>query len=42
MAELKARLEKSCRANTKQHFASAVVALVQELNSQRVQTSSGK
>jgi hypothetical protein len=27
MAELKARLEKSCRANTKQHFASAVVAL---------------
>jgi hypothetical protein len=36
MDDLKARLEKSCRSNTKQLFAEAVVALVQELHPQRV------
>jgi hypothetical protein len=42
MDELKARLEKSCRANPKQHFAQAMIALVQQLNPQRVRTSGGK
>jgi hypothetical protein len=42
MTEIKASLEKSCRANTKQHFAAAMVTLVQQLNSRRVQTSTGK
>lgn len=42
MDELKARLEKSCRANQKQHFAEAVIALVQELHSQRVRVDAGK
>jgi hypothetical protein len=42
MAELETGLEKICRANTKQHFAEAMVTLVQELNSRRVQTSTGK
>jgi hypothetical protein len=42
MEELKARLEKSCRANTKQHFAEAVITLVQELHPQRVKTDTRK
>lgn len=42
MDELKARLEKNCRANQKQHFAEAVIALVQELHSQRVRVDAGK
>jgi hypothetical protein len=42
MDELKARLEKSCRANTKQYFAEAVIALVQELHPQRVRAEAGK
>jgi len=42
MDELKARLEKSCRANTKQYFAEAVITLAQELHPQRVKGESGK
>lgn len=42
MDELKARLEKSCRANNKQYFAEAVIALVQELHPQRVKADAGK
>jgi hypothetical protein len=42
MDELKARLEKSCRANNKQYFAEAVIALVQELHPQRVKADEGK
>jgi hypothetical protein len=42
MDELKARLEKSCRANNKQYFAEAVIALVQELHPQRVRAEAGK
>ena len=42
MNDLKARLEKSCRANPKQHFAEAMIALVQQLNPQRVKAPSGK
>lgn len=42
MDELKATLEKSCRANPKQHFAQAMIALAQQLNPQRVRTSGGK
>jgi hypothetical protein len=42
MEELKARLEKSCRANTKQHFAEAVITLVQELHPQRVKVETRK
>jgi hypothetical protein len=40
MDELKTRLEKSCRANPKQHFAEAVITLVQELHPQRVKAES--
>ncbi|HEU4345362.1 MAG TPA: hypothetical protein VFU31_27740 [Candidatus Binatia bacterium] len=42
MGELKARLEKSCRANRKQYFAEAVIALAQELHPQRVKADSRK
>jgi hypothetical protein len=42
MSDLKARLEKSCRANGKQHFAEAMIALVQELHPQRVRADAGK
>ena len=42
MNDLKARLEKSCRSNTKQLFAEAMVTLMQELNPQRVKTDAGK
>jgi hypothetical protein len=39
MGDLKARLEKSCRANTKQYFAEAMISVVQELNPQRVKAA---
>jgi transcriptional regulator of NAD metabolism len=42
MDDLKARLEKSCRANSKQYFAEAVITLVQALHPQRVKADSGK
>jgi transcriptional regulator of NAD metabolism len=42
MDELKTRLEKSCRANTKQYFAEAVIALAQELHPQRVKAEGAK
>ena len=42
MDELKARLEKICRANTKQYFAEAMVTLAQELNPQRVKAAAAK
>jgi len=42
MDDLKARIEKGCRANPKQHFAEAVIILVQELHPQRVKAESGK
>jgi hypothetical protein len=42
MDDLKARLEKTCRANGKQHFAEAVITLVQSLHPQRVKADSGK
>ena len=42
MDDLKARLEKSCRANGKQYFAEAMVTLVQQLNPQRVKADTGK
>jgi hypothetical protein len=42
MEELKARLEKSCRANGKQYFAEAVITLVQELHPHRVKADAGK
>jgi hypothetical protein len=42
MDDLKARLEERCRANGKQHFAEAVITLVQELHPQRVKTDRGK
>ena len=40
MDDIKARLEKNCRANPKQYFAEAMIAVVQQLNPQRV--TSGK
>ena len=42
MDDLKARLEKSCRANAGQYFAEAMFALAKELNPQRVKAVSGK
>ena len=42
MADLKDRLEKSCRTNTKQHFAEAMLAVIQQLNPQRVKVGTGK
>jgi transcriptional regulator of NAD metabolism len=42
MDELKTRLEKSCRANTKQHFAEAVITLTQELHPQRAKADMKK
>ena len=42
MDDLKARLEKSCRSNPKQHFAEAVVTLVHDLHPQRVKADAAK
>ena len=42
MDDLKARLETTCRANSKQYFAEAVITLAQELHPQRVRVESGK
>ncbi|HET9881247.1 MAG TPA: hypothetical protein VFS81_05795, partial [Candidatus Binatia bacterium] len=42
MDDLKARLEKSCRANGKQYFAEALINVVQSLHPQRVKADSGK
>ncbi len=42
MDDLKTRLEKSCRANTKQYFAEAMISLMQQLNPQRVKADTGK
>lgn len=38
MDDIKVRLEKGCRANPKQYFAEAMIAVVQQLNPQRVRT----
>jgi len=38
MDDVKNRLEKGCRANPKQYFAEAMIAVVQQLNPQRVKT----
>jgi hypothetical protein len=40
MDDIKARVEKSCRSNARQYFAEAMIAVVQQLNPQRV--TSGK
>jgi hypothetical protein len=42
MEELKPRLEKICRANTKQYFAEAMITLTQELHPQRVKAAATK
>ncbi len=42
MDDMMSRLEKICRANPKQHFAEAMVTLVQQLNPMRVATDPGK
>ena len=42
MDDLKLRIERSCRANTKQYFAEAMITLAQELHPQRVKSDSGK
>ena len=42
MADLKDRLEKSCRTNTKQHFVEAMLAVIQQLNPQRVKVGTEK
>ena len=38
MDDIKVRLEKACRANPKQYLAEAMIAVVQQLNPQRVRT----
>lgn len=40
--ELKPRLEKICRANTKQYFAEAMIKLTQELHPQRIKAAVAK
>ncbi|MGH7795064.1 MAG: hypothetical protein ACREQ2_09220 [Candidatus Binatia bacterium] len=42
MDDLKVRLEKICRANTKQYFAEAMISVVQQLNPQRLKADVGK
>jgi hypothetical protein len=42
MDDIEARLETACRANTKEHFAEAMISVVEQLNSQRVRAESGK
>jgi hypothetical protein len=42
MDDVKSRLEKGCRANPKQYVAEALIAVVQQLNPQRVKSSGGK
>jgi len=42
MDDLKGRLEKICRANAKQRFTEAVIAVVHELHPQRVRADAGK
>jgi hypothetical protein len=42
MNDIKARLEKTCRANHKQRFAEAVITVVHELNPQRVKAGGSK
>ena len=42
MDDLKARLEKSCRANRKQYFAEAMITVTQELHPQRVKADTRK
>ncbi len=40
--DLQDRLEEICRVNPKQHFAEAMVTLVQQMNPQRVKADNGK
>jgi len=42
MDAFKVKVETICRANNKQRFAEAVIAVVQELHPQRVKTEAGK
>jgi len=42
MDDLKSRLDKSCRANSKQYFAEAVIVLARELHPQRVKAEGAK
>ena len=42
MDDLKLRIERSCRANTKQYFAEAMITLAQDLHPQRAKADSGK
>ena len=42
MDDLKLRIERSCRANTKQYVAEAMITLAQELHPQRVKADSDK
>lgn len=42
MDDLKVRLENGCRANPKQYFVEAMIALVQQLNPQRVRVGGEK
>jgi hypothetical protein len=42
MDDMKARLETICRSNVKEHVASAMVTLVQQLNPQRVRAGTVK
>jgi hypothetical protein len=36
MDDIEARLETACRANSKEHFAEAMISVIEQLNPQRV------
>jgi hypothetical protein len=42
MDDIEARLETACRANTKEHFAEAMISVVEQLNPQRVRAENAK
>ena len=42
MDDIEARLETACRANTKEHFAEAMISVIEQLNPQRVKAEGAK
>ena len=42
MDDIEARLETACRANSKEHFAEAMISVIEQLNPQRVRAEGAK
>lgn len=42
MEDIEARLETACRANSKEHFAEAMISVIEQLNPQRVKAEGAK